>query len=189
MKKVCPIIAVALAICFTSLAQSPFQKGTNIINLGFGVGDFYWGSTYSNGSLPVSLNASYEHGITEKLGIGYIGLGGQISYATQKYVYNGQEEWSGSGMLLAARASYHFEIPGTTGQKLDPYAGILLGFVITSYSYDKGYSGGYYDGRSGSSAVGIYAGVHYHFNPRVAVYGELGFTTFSILNIGIAFGF
>src|SRR5580704_9390910 len=137
MKKVCPIVAAALAICLTSVAQdnNAFQKGTNIINLGFGVGDFYWGSAYSNGSLPVSLNASYEHGITEKLGIGYVGLGGQVSYATQKYNYNGQEEWSGSGMLLAARASYHFEIPGATGKKLDPYAGLLLGFVITSYSY------------------------------------------------------
>ncbi len=191
MRKLFALLVVTIVAFTTSFAQDKgcFEKGTNVINVGIGVGDVYWGAGYGSYGLPVSLNVSYEHGITEKLGIGYIGVGGQISYASEKYSYDGEEAWRSTGVLIAARASYHFAIPAEIGEKLDPYAGALLGYVITSYTYDDGYGTGYNVGKSGGVGVGIYAGAHYHFTPHFGVYGEVGYTSFSILNLGVAFRF
>jgi hypothetical protein len=191
MRKLFAFLFVAMLTGFASFAQidEAFQRGTNIIHAGVGIGIPYWGGAYSSGSLPVSLHASYERGITDQLGIGFIGIGAQVGYATQKYIYQGHEEWTGSGLMVAARASYHLVIPGLPEQQFDPYAGVLLGLVFTSYNYDPGYAGGYYDGKAGSTTVGIYGGMNYHFNSNFGVYGELGYTAFAILNVGVAFKF
>ena len=192
MKKTITFTLFAIAIGFASFAQdkTSFEKGTNVINAGIGVGDVYWGAGYGSSGLPVSLNASYEHGITDKLGIGYIGVGASLGYASQKYSYDGDVAWKTTGILIAARGSYHFAIPAEIGSKLDPYAGLQIGYVVTSYSYSDSYDPGYgLAGKSGGVVVGFYAGAHYHFNEHVGVYAELGYTSFSILGLGVAFRF
>ncbi len=195
MRKALIVIAFALIFSAGSFAQSEnaFQKGTNMVNLGIGLGNVYWGAGYGSSGLPFSLNASYEHGITDKLGIGYIGVGAEVGYASSKYSIDGTEAWKSTGILIAARGSYHFAIPGELGKKLDPYAGALLGYVITNYSYDYGYGGtlgyGGPTGKAGGIAAGVFAGAHYLFVPHVAVFGELGYTSFSILTLGISFKF
>ncbi len=185
MKKVFTVTLLAMAMGFASFAQdkTSFEKGTNVINAGIGVGDVYWGAGYGTSGLPVSLNASFEHGITDKLGIGYIGVGAQFGYASQKYY----DYWRTTGILIAARGSYHFAIPSAIGEKLDPYAGLMLGYVVTSVTYDDGYSSG--GAKAGGVVVGFYAGAHYHFNDHVGVYAELGYTSFSILGLGVSFRF
>jgi hypothetical protein len=191
MKKTITFTLFAIAIGFASFAQdkTSFEKGTNVINVGIGVGDVYWGAGYGSSGLPVSLNASYEHGITDKLGIGYIGVGAAFGYASQKYNDYGYGSWRSTGILIAARGLYHFAIPSEIGQKLDPYAGIQLGYVAVSthVTNDGGYNGTI--GKAGGVVVGFYAGARYHFNPHIGVYAELGYTSFSILSLGVAFRF
>jgi len=189
MKKAITFTLFAMAMSFASIAQdkASFEKGTNLINAGIGLGDNYWGAGYGNSGLPFSLNASFEHGITEKLGIGYIGIGASLGYASQKYSAYGDLAWKSTGILIAARGSYHFAIPSEIGKKLDPYAGLQLGYVIASYSDNYGNEG--LIGKSGGVVVGFYAGAHYYFNPHVGVYAELGYTSFYILGLGAAFRF
>ena len=192
MRKALNVFAFALFISLGSFAQNEnaFQKGTNMINLGIGLGDVYWGSGYGSSGLPFSLNASYEHGITDKLGIGYIGVGAQVGYATQQYSYDGTLAWKSTGILIAARGSFHFNISSAIGKKLDPYVGVLIGYVLTNYSYNYGYGTGYGPAGKASGIVpGFYAGAHYLFAPHFGVFGELGYTSFSILTIGISLKF
>src|ERR1700684_3181514 len=65
MRKLFAILVVTIVASTTSFAQDKgcFEKGTNVINVGIGVGDVYWGAGYGSYGLPVSLNLSYEHGI------------------------------------------------------------------------------------------------------------------------------
>jgi hypothetical protein len=192
MRKALHVIAISVLIYSGSYAQNEnaFQRGTNLINLGVGLGDVYWGAGYGSSGLPFSLNAIYEHGITDKLGIGYIGVGAQLGYASQKYSYDGTEAWKSTGILIAVRGSFHFNISSAIGKKLDPYAGVLIGYVLTNYSYNYGYGSGYGPlGKAGGVVPGIYAGAHYLFGPHFGVYGELGYTGFSILSLGVCLKF
>jgi hypothetical protein len=194
MKKSIALSIFVFVISFAALSQNDraFEKGTNLVNLGIGLGSVYWGAGYSNSGLPFSLNASYEHGVTDKLGIGYVAVGAQVGYATSQYAFGGSTEWKSTGILLAARGSFHFAIPAEIGKKLDPYAGVLIGYVITNYSYNNGYNTlgyGLPTGKAGGIAVGAFAGAHYLFSQHFGVFGELGYTSFSILSLGIALKF
>lgn len=179
------VSAIIVVVSYASFAQKSevFDKGTNVINAGFGLGDIYWGTAYSYSGFPISFNASYEHGVTEKLGIGYIGVGGELSYSSTTYK-SGSYKWRNTGVLVAGRASYHFALDGAIGEKLDPYAGVLLGYVIASTDVPSGYAA-----KASAIGAGAFAGAHYYFTPNFGVYAELGFNITSVLNTGLTFKF
>jgi hypothetical protein len=187
MKKVLASVVIML-VGFSSFAQKSevFENGTNVVNLGVGLGNIYWGSDYSRA--PVSFNASYDRGVSDKLGIGYIGLGGTFSYTSAKYTV-GSYTYRNSGVLFGARASYHFSIANEIGEKLDPYAGVILGYVVTSHSTDDPTGDYRYGYKSGGVYPGFFAGAHYYFVPSFGVYAEVGYNIVSILNTGITFKF
>ena len=189
MKKLLASVVIVF-ISHTSFSQKSevFEKGTNVINVGFGLGDVYWGTGYSNSGFPISFNASYEHGVTEKLGIGYIGVGGELSYSSATYK-SGPYKWTNAGVLIAGRASYHFALDGAIGEKLDPYAGVLLGYVITSSSNNAPSGYNYSYSKASAIGTGAFAGAHYYFTPNFGVYAELGFNITSVLNTGLTFKF
>jgi len=171
-----------------SEANSPvFGYESNVINAGIGLGDVYFASV-SNSGIPVSFHVSYERGVTQKLGIGFIGLGGDFSFASAKEVI-GNTTYTNSGLLFAARASYHFSLNGEIGQKFDPYAGILAGFVIASHS-SRGPGGDLNEyEHSGGPAAGAFVGAHYYFVPNFGVFAELGYNITSVFNTGLTFKF
>jgi hypothetical protein len=187
--------AVIIFTTYCSFAQNSgvFEKGTNVINAGLGLGNVYWGSTgYGNSGLPISLQASFDHGITDKLGIGYIGVGGILGYTSTKFTGNNQGysyAYTGTGILIGARATYHFALAGAIGEKLDPYAGVLLGYVIVSSSYSSVYgSNGQYS-KGSAVAAGAFVGAHYYFVPNFGVHAEIGYNIISIFNTGLTFKF
>ncbi len=183
------LLAISPSFAQKSLdANSPvFGYESNVINAGLGLGDVYFASV-SNSGIPVSFHASYERGVTQKLGIGYIGLGGDFSFASAKEVI-GNTTYTNSGILFAARAAYHFAITGEVGRKLDPYAGILAGFVIASHSSKgPGSDINTYE-HSGGPAAGAFVGAHYYFVPNFGVFAELGYNITSVFNTGLSFKF
>lgn len=188
MKKIF-VSAVILFLSYSSFAQNSavFENGTNVVNLGVGLGDVYLGSGYSG--VPVSLNASFDRGVTDKLGIGYIGAGGTIGYLSRSLNIGSGYKEKVSALLIGARASYHFSLEGEIGEKLDPYAGVVFGYVITSASNDapSGYSYNY--GKSSSVGAGAFAGAHYYFTPNFGAYAEVGYNIISVLNTGLTFKF
>jgi len=86
--------------------------------------------------------------------------------------------------LLGARAAYHLKLESP---KIDPYGGIMLGYNIVTYQEPSGWDP-YYDYSGGSSYLmyGFYGGARYFFNPKMAVYAELGYG-FGYLNLGISY--
>jgi hypothetical protein len=191
MKKTLAIFTSLMITSFALFAQDDgaFSKGTGVFNLGVGFGDVYWGGSYTS-SFPVSPTLVFDYALTDKLGIGNIGVGATVAYSAVKYS-NGDGTYAHyNGVLIGARGSYHFIIPnGSIKNKLDPYAGIMLGFVVTNYSNPNYVGTPFGGGKSSGFQPGIFAGAHYYFTGHFGVHGELGYNGFSILVIGITLKF
>ncbi|MBS4059089.1 MAG: hypothetical protein KG029_01695 [Bacteroidetes bacterium] len=185
MKKIITIFVALLTLTTTLKAQENlFAKGDVAVNLGVGLlSGLYTGSYYTNKMPPISV--SVEYGIKDDvLDIGSIGVGGYLGYASAKW----ESAWSGStygwkytNIIVGARGSFHYPLV----DKLDTYAGVMLGYNIVSVkdigTTPIGFSA------SGSSAIfSGYVGGRYYFNDKFAVMGELG-TGIAYLNLGIAF--
>jgi Outer membrane protein beta-barrel domain len=173
-RKLIMIIAFVMAFSFSAFSQKAYEMGSNVINAGIGLGGLYWGSGYG---FPVGLGASFEHGVTDN-----ISVGGEIGYQGVKYSYTGYYV-KYTGLLFALKGSYHF----LTSDKLDPYAGLDLGYVSVSESSNDFPSGYPVSFKAGGLAWGIHVGARYFFNPNIGAYAELGANSFSVLGLGVCF--
>ncbi|MCG8698808.1 MAG: hypothetical protein MI922_12205 [Bacteroidales bacterium] len=185
MKKSLILFSLLLTTTIASNAQI-FQSGSQAFNagIGFGVPGYYDGSM----RLP-SFLASYDHGILHKLGIGYLGVGGQtgFQFTKDKYAHhvtgNYYEEYSHTYFLLGARATYHFAFYDMTKEPifrdLDVYAGIVAGFKVDFTDGPVSHSGALHN---------VFAGARYLFSDGFGVYAELGYDV-AYLNLGVTFDF
>ena len=86
MKRLALILVLALAGQILAQGQQ-FKKADGALNVGIGLGTgLYSGPLYKMTIPPISI--SYEHGVSEKLGIGYISAGGFLAISGAK------QEWS-----------------------------------------------------------------------------------------------
>lgn len=171
-------------ITSTTLAQSKlaFNNGDNLLNVGVGLGSPFFGTGYSS-SLPFNPTVSFEHGISDA-----ISIGAMVSYADSKYGFAVPGEaysFKESATFLGVRGSYHFDQLLELPEKFDLYAGASLGYVAVGFSDNQGYTG------SVGSAVGlgVFGGAKYYLGSNVSGYGELGFQSLSVLNLGLTFKF
>jgi hypothetical protein len=182
MKKVLSIIAIAM---LSNLANAQaFENKGNYVNFGFGldpfsntIGNAYFGyNHYKVG--PVVIG--YERGITEKLGIGRIGVGGLIGQSFEGY--ENYSKWMNTSVLV--RGAYHFDF---NIDRMDVYAGVGAGLSFASAEkYVNSSTIG-----SSSSVRGeqyIFAGIRYYFNDNLGVYAELG-EGFMLANGGLVLKF
>lgn len=180
MKKVTCCLAFGAACllsAFDSHAQpsmgSAFGKGTNVINIGVGVGTTLY-SSGSSGTFP-PITASYERGIAN----GRFGIGGRITHTGAKW--GGKQNYIRySYTVVGVRGDYQFY----TTDKLDTYGGLMLGYDLVTDQWhgdeDPGYKA------SGSSvAYSLFTGARYYLSPRIGRFGELGYGI-AVLNPGLA---
>ncbi|MDR2118524.1 MAG: hypothetical protein LBP25_03190 [Tannerellaceae bacterium] len=172
MKKLI-FLSIISFFAVTANAQEVFQKGTNVVNLGIGIGSH------------IPVQASFEHSIVDGLikgENGAIGVGAYAgwysysdSYALGKLSYN--------NLVLGARGAFHYQFV----DKLDTYAGVMLGYEIVSSKWD---GTGLYDGSASASGLSYstFVGARYYFSPSIAAYGELGYGI-SYLSVGVALKF
>ena len=100
-------VLLSSAAVQTSHAQV-MKKGANILDVGLGLG------------YALSPFVTYEVGVTDKLGIGYIGVGGSASMAF----------WSGgTAFSIGPEANYHFDFGSFPPKNLDLYAGLGIYYV------------------------------------------------------------
>ncbi len=196
MKKI--FFAMFVTASITIQAQT-FKQQQLDINLGIG-----FGSTFINAGsysvLPL-INASGEYGITDDIGIGaYLGYTGATyryggSYYKAGGWYNYTDEYRWNFFIVGVRSAYHFnnliKLSDTKlGDKLDLYAGLMVGYNIASYSFSSTDPSrtnlSFYGSSYGGIAWNIFGGARYRFSERVGVFGELGYGV-SYVNFGLTF--
>ena len=179
------LVLLFLAVIMVSLhAEYPtaFQPGEKIVQggLGFGMMGVYGDVVIPPISISIDIAIEFE---------GYhISYGAMIGLAKSdynwSYLYSDDWKWTYTYFLLGARAAYHLKLESP---KIDPYGGIMLGYNIVSYKEPSGWSSTYdYSGGSSYLMYGFYGGARYFFNPKMAVYAELGYG-FGYLNLGISY--
>ncbi|MDR1556926.1 MAG: hypothetical protein LBS88_07860 [Tannerellaceae bacterium] len=161
--------SMCLFVMLAANSQEIFHKGTNVGNLGIGLGSY----------IPVEV--SFEHGIIDGLiggNNGSIGIGGYAAWYSHSDSYD-YGKWVYNNILIGVRGSFHYQFV----KKLDTYAGLMLGYDIASSKWD-GPSG--YDAAASASGIGfsLYAGARYYFQPTFGVYGELGYGI-AYLSVGV----
>ena len=164
-------------------AQEPtFLKGNQLAGVGIGIfGGNYFGSGYSG---TPYFTGYYENCFKDKLfdEKSSLGIGGTLGYMSNKWEYQGHG-WKYTYFLIGTRGSLHYAFV----DKLDTYAGMMLGYRIVSdkeigipvgspYNYNGLTSDWYIGGR-------------YYFTNTFAVFLELGYSWFSNGIIGISIKF
>lgn len=185
MKKLIALALVAIfSIPLLQAQESMFDVGDRVLNLGIGFGSsWYSGTYYSSGIPPISL--SYEQGIKDDiLEKGVIGVGGAIGYSSSSYrdTWFGTEwGWNISDLVIGAIGTFHYPLL----DKLDTYAGILLGYKInTSREYGDIPTGS--TSLSSSRLIGSgFVGGRYYFNDKFAAFAQLGYGI-SYLTFGLS---
>lgn len=192
MKKI--TLLFLLSICgFATMAQEVFYKGTIATNVSIGLGNN--ASGFGMGFPPVSLAVDY--GIVDNLIMGEngsIGIGGYFGFATngERYdLFGYSYKARYTRMAFGVRGTFHYQFL----DKLDTYAGLMLGLYTYSWKYD--YSGSYdpYDyyyyglnnnSNSSDFAFSAFVGARYYFNDNLGVNAEVGYG-FTYLSAGITY--
>jgi hypothetical protein len=160
-----------------------FDQGDKVISLGIGLGSNYigWGSYYKTSVPPIFVAGDYC--LKEDLGPGNLGVGALLGYSAYKYDVN-VYDWGYKSSLIffGVRGSYHFV---DLVDKLDLYAGILLGGKIYTYKYYGGY-----DAHNAGFHVAseFFAGARYYFTDNFAAMAELGYGI-AWLKLGVSLRF
>lgn len=185
-------LAFMLSSTFASEAQS-FKNGQNDVNIGIGFGNTL--TYYGGASVIPPLSISVDHGITDAISLGgYLAYtGAHLSLSGTEWCnhnfgyYNYTDTYSWSDFVIGFRGAYHFAkfIPV---DKLDVYAGLMIGFDIEHSSYSTTANcpdHTYVNGVGTSAAVfSAYGGARYRFNDKFGIFGELGYGI-AILNLGL----
>ena len=160
MKKLLMLSLFAIGIVAFSSQNSnaqSYQQGSTIAHLGVGVGGGF--------GIPISVSADY--GWKEK-----ISLGGILGYASTKedlILFDAKYTY----MFIAARGAYHFDL-GV--DKLDTYAGGLLGYNVASVSLDPDPGPPFNNISAGGGAVyGGFLGARYGLTDQIGGFAEVGY--------------
>ncbi|MEA5461452.1 hypothetical protein VB796_20470 [Arcicella sp. LKC2W] len=155
------LLALLLTASSKSFSQA-YKQGDNLLNGTIGIG---------NGFGNLAIGGSFEHGFTET-----ISAGGSFDYLGLGSVYG-----SGGLLYIAARGSFHAGELLKASDKLDPYAGLGLGYVSWPGTAFSGY------GASGLF-FGGHVGARYWFADNLGGVAELGFGTAN-LKLGVTLKF
>lgn len=180
------LLVVVFAFTQLHAQESTFKKGDKVINLGIGLGStLYTGTGYKMGIPPIS--GSLEIGIVNLLNDkASIGVGGYVVYSSHKYSYSYfiyTDAWTYSNFIIGARGAFHYALVN----KLDTYAGLILGFNIASAKW-TGTGTETTHSSSGGLVSSEFIGARYFISNNFAVMAELGYGI-TYLNLGIALKF
>ena len=203
MKKT--IILIFSGMLFININAQEFEKNGNYVSAGYGLGTFNpFVDLFLNNNSTTTIGPGmimYERGITDRLGIGRIGVGANInttfygssSTSTSLFGTTTEQNESRTRIGFMARCAYHFEFDV---KKLDFYSGVGFGFYhnsddfeeITTMSNNTAVSNPPRN-NSVSPAFSIFSGARYYLNDTFGFYSELGFSTTSFFSLGVAFRF
>ncbi len=168
MKKTFILLAMAF-FGFMSVSQAQFEQGQKDANIGIGLG-----ATFGTGSVqlpPVSF--SLDYGFNDN-----ISIGGYVGYSSFKEEVMSWS-WKYTYIIVGVRGAYHLALV----DKLDTYAGVMLGYNIASAKF-AGSHNGIPEPKVGGIAYSGFVGARYHFGDKFGVFGEVGYGI-ALLNLGL----
>ncbi len=172
MRKPLALFAVLILASGVAVGQNAYMKGNNLIHGGIGFG---LAGIFGDATIP-PITVGYEMGFEEK-----ISLGGLVGYSGSTFKGFGWE-WKYSYILIGARGAYHFL---ENNKDWDAYGGVLLGYNIVSVS-ESGAAGFGISAGTSYLLFGLYGGGRYYLNPRLSLYGELGYGA-GFVTVGVAY--
>jgi hypothetical protein len=179
MKKIFVILLLSVfSLPLLTAQESLFNVGDKVVNVGIGFGStLYSGSFYSSTVPPVSISfeKGFKDGVLEK---GTIGIGGYLGYSSYKWESFGWG-WKYTSFIIGARGTLHYPLV----DKIDTYAGVLLGYNIRS-SKEFGTTVGIEPSSSSGPVFSGFVGGRYYFTDKFAGMAELGYGI-TWLNIGL----
>jgi len=178
MKKLFLFAALAMLIMPGLRAQDNlFDKGDNLVNASVGL-TIYSGVYLESGVPPVAI--SVERGIVDEvLDEGVIGVLGYLGYSSYKYDYLGWG-WKYSNFIVAVGGTFHYPLV----DKLDTYAGVLLGYKIVTANEFGVYTGYDYSTAGSSPVFSGFVGARYYVTDNFGVFGQVG-VGIAYLNVGV----
>lgn len=159
------LFIVGCLLPLAMLTAQEFNSGTNVINVGLGLGGNF--GDFQTSSVSPGLSISYERGIWDVGGPGVISLGGYIGTKSYRYRVTGiDSKWSYT--VIGVRGAYHFN--GLEVENLDIYGGAMLSYNIANFSGDS-------VGFRVRSAVAptVFVGGRWYFTDTFAGFAELGY--------------
>lgn len=191
MTKLIPLtLLCALLLCSVLKAQSPV--GSFTITTGIGLTPTYIGKTAKTDIPALSFQAGYR--ISQNFSMhGFLGY--SASSSTPKAFSDGiVSKVSNKTTTVGLKAQLHKDFT----DKLEMYGGVLLGYAIFNTSETDLTTGEKIvreentpspynpNAPNGEILYSGYVGSKFWFNPKISVFGELGFGI-SILNAGFSF--
>jgi hypothetical protein len=180
MKKISILLLLAIAVTTIANAQA-FDKGTNVLSAGVGLGSSIL--SYSGANQTPAISLQYERGSFPIGDIGVISLGGYLGFKSYNYDYGSGYKAKWSYTIIGARSAFHLKVAKVP--KFDPYGGVMVSYNYLKFKDASGYSTGAYGSAAGFTA---YVGAKYYFANKLGAMAELGYGV-SYLTIGLSLKF
>lgn len=164
-------------------AAGLFGVGTNVLNLGIGLGNRYgYGSGLFGGSSSISpaISLSYERGVLP-LGPGVLGVGGFVGYQGAKYDLGGGDNWKYTDLIVTVRGAFHYAFT----PQFDTYGGLGLGVRHAGVSFEGSGVGGLGSASANDFVANVFVGGRYFFTPSIGAFAELGYDQ-TFLKLGLS---
>jgi len=180
------IVQMSMALACVAVSGQAAAAQAKAAGGSFGLGSTDIGPVLGLGGVggaSASFGGRFEHAIKTlpDLGNGVLGIQVAADYYSWSYGGPGAFNYSVKYIPIGVTGNYHFKLDDP---KIDPFVGVGLGYHIVTCSFsgsvgnDCGYSSAiYFIGR---------AGARYFFNPKMALYGDVG-AGGATLNVGVMF--
>jgi outer membrane protein W len=132
------------------------------------IGPRIWAGVYGTMAYGIAVEKAYGSARKE-LGNGRIGIGASVDMYSYGQSYVGYS-WSYRVIPIAGFVNYHIDLKNP---KLDPYAGIGLGYNVISASVN-GPTGSFSAARGSNMFLGLQLGARYFVKPNLAVQAQTG---------------
>ena len=165
------------------VADNAFEEGSNVVNLGVGLGNRYnYGTGIAGGSSSVSpaLSLSYERGVAS-LGPGVLGVGGFVGYQGANYDLGSGNKFKYTDLIVTLRVAFHYPV----SPQFDAYGGLGLGVRHAGASFEGNGVGGLGAASANELASGLFLGGRYYFGSGIGAFAELGYDQ-TFLKVGLA---
>jgi hypothetical protein len=169
-KKLFAFVAVVVALSFmvTATSQAQYKEGKSYLGPRVGLG--------VNGT-SFAVGAGYEYGVTPDISVGAL-----IDYYSWDWGFGISYKY----IIFGGQGNYHFGKLLKWDSRLDPFAGLVLGYANISWSGTRPYLG--WNPNESTLVLGGQAGIRYFVSPTVALYGQAGFGI-TYLKVGVDFVF